>query len=177
MGLSARELEHASQSAHRLQEVALMVHLFAGYPRGLAALAQAVQLGRLPPMPETVQLASGDRERGMGLFRQVYGEVADRVADQIRDLHPDALHWVLTHAYGRVLNRPGLSLAEREVLAVAALTALGSVPQLKGHVVGAIRCGASGAALRDAVDQITDLAEPEHVRTARAFIDGAAEAD
>lgn len=147
-----------------------MVHLFAGYPRQLAAMAQARAARVLPPEADEVQLAAGDRDAGWQVFHSVYGEASDRVAGAIRDLHPDVLHWVLHHAYGRVLGRPGLDLASREILAVSALTALGTLPQLKGHIRGALRCGASPQALTQAVRSLEGLATEAHCAQALEWI-------
>ena len=62
--------------------------------------------------------------------------------------HPDLASWILEDGYGRVLARPGLPAGERELLAVAALAALGLDRQLESHVRGARRLGAAPSRIR-----------------------------
>jgi len=51
--------------------------------------------------------------------------------------------WMIEHGYGRVLSRPGMTVRERELVTVAALSALGWERQLVSHLLGARRVGAS----------------------------------
>ena len=68
---------------------------------------------------------------------------------RLNALHPDLASWVVRDGYGRVLSRGGLAIRERELLAVAALAALGGLEkQLESHVRGARRVGASDVQIR-----------------------------
>jgi 4-carboxymuconolactone decarboxylase len=69
----------------------------------------------------------------------------------VRALHPDLERWMVEFGYGRVLARPGLSPRERELVTVASLAALGWERQLVSHVLGALRVGATAAAVREAL--------------------------
>ena len=62
---------------------------------------------------------------------------------------------------GRAPARPGLPAATRELLAVAALCALGQERQLASHARGALRCGAEAGDVRATLEGIRDLIEPE----------------
>jgi 4-carboxymuconolactone decarboxylase len=66
----------------------------------------------------------------------------------MRGHHPELDRWILEHGYGEVLSRPGLSVREREVLAVVVLGALRLPLQQESHRRGARRHGATAAALR-----------------------------
>jgi len=124
-----------------LAEATLQVFLFAGYPRTILAFQalQATAPGPVPTEPDR-----GDfLERGRETFRKVYGKHTDEVLEMLAGLHPDFARYVLHDAYGQVLGRPFLPLVERELLAVAMLAALGLPEQLKAHVRGAKRAGAS----------------------------------
>jgi len=70
-----------------------------------------------------------------------------------------------------VLARPGLAGDRRELLAVAALTALGQDSQLASHARGALRLGATRAELRGALDAAADLIRPERLVSARRVIE------
>jgi len=127
----------------RWREALLQVHLFAGFPaivEAFARLERAGGLGRPEPGEEAVE--SDQPERGAGLFQRIYGEHTERVRGVLEQAHPQLAAWVLGHAYGRVLTRPGLAAAERELLAVAALALRGPARQLASHLRGALACGA-----------------------------------
>ena len=56
----------------------------------------------------------------------------------MESLNPDLSAWILEDGYGKVLSRKGLKPAERELIAVAMLAALGWERQLESHVRGAL---------------------------------------
>ncbi|MEM8883872.1 MAG: carboxymuconolactone decarboxylase family protein [Planctomycetota bacterium] len=124
-----------------LAETTLQVFLFAGYPRTIVAF-QALQgavAAESPPREQGIDF----RERGLVVFREVYGRHADTVLEILDGLHPDFARYVIHDAYGQVLGRPFLPLVERELLAVAMLAALDLPDQLKAHVRGARNAGAT----------------------------------
>ncbi len=84
--------------------------------------------------------------------------------------HPEFERWVLEHAYGRVLSRPGISPDRRELLAVVALAALGQERQLASHARGALRCGATSTETAEALESVADLVEPERLEDARRLV-------
>jgi len=137
-----------------VREMLLMLHLFAGVPRMLEAAGMVASARRdvLPPPPVEVRREADRPGRGWEVFEAVYGDKAEAVFGRIRALHGDVAHWILGHAYGRVLGREGLSILDRELLAIAGLVALGTEPQLESHVRGALRCGADEALVRRVVD-------------------------
>jgi 4-carboxymuconolactone decarboxylase len=65
----------------------------------------------------------------------------------IRDLHPLLDEWMVVEGYGKVLGRPGLDLARRELCIVAACAASGQDRQLHSHLHGALNVGVSADAL------------------------------
>ncbi|MCC6405679.1 MAG: carboxymuconolactone decarboxylase family protein [Planctomycetes bacterium] len=83
--------------------------------------------------------------------------------------HPDFAAFIEGHAYGRILARPGLEPSVRELLACAALAVLGQERQLASHVRGALRCGASSAAVLNTIEAIADLAGIERAESARTI--------
>lgn len=73
----------------------------------------------------------------------VYGGQYGRLRENVRALHPDMERWMVVEGYGKVLGRPGLDLATRELCIVALLAVLGAPRQLYAHLRGALNAGAS----------------------------------
>ena len=96
---------------------------------------------------EPGELEESDRdhqaEAGAALFQEVYAEKADELKARIHDAHPLMARWMIREGYGRVLSRPGLDKSVRELLALASLAVLGVSPQVKAHIGGAFRLGAT----------------------------------
>ena len=158
----------------RWRETLLMVHLFAGVPRQVeAASLLAVEGGLGEPDPDEIEDERDREGRGLALFERIYADDSDAVRRMLAKGHPEFERWVLRHAYGRVLSRPGLSADRRELLAVVALAALGQERQLVGHARGALRCGATAAEMEAALDAVADLsdrAQPGRIESARRLL-------
>lgn len=137
------------------REVILMVHVFAGFPRQVEAYEVLATSGGLgDPSSDEYEAGSDQPSRGRAMFDLIYGAQADPVQARLRSRHPDFADWIMGHAYGRVLTRPGISLKFRELLAVSALLALGQNRQLASHVRGAVRCGAHADELKAVLEEI-----------------------
>jgi len=79
---------------------------------------------------------------GREVLAQVAGSAGARVLDGLADIAPDLARLTVEFGYGDIYTRPGLSLPQRQVLNVAALTALGTAaPQLRFHIDGALNVG------------------------------------
>lgn len=140
------------------REALLQAHVFAGFPRVVEALGVLDEVGGLGATDPAERLDEAEQpERGRALFERIYGEHTERVREFLERGHPDFARWIEGHAYGRVLSRPGMSAAERELLAVCALAALGQERQLVSHVRGALRCGAAASDVRELLLACRDL--------------------
>ena len=81
-------------------------------------------------------------ETGRKTLEQITGTSGTQVIQSLQDITPDLADWIIEFAYGDVFSRPGLDLRSRELVTVAALTAMGnSTPQLKVHINGALNVG------------------------------------
>lgn len=161
----ARREAGPGEPDRRWREAWLQVHLFAGIPRQVEAAQVLLQEGGLgDPDPDEVEGAptTDGEARGVALFERIYEDDAEAVRSMLARAHPEFERWVLEHAYGRVLTRPGLSPDRRELLAVVALAALGQERQLASHARGALRCGATAEELEAALELIEDQVEPKH---------------
>jgi len=161
----------------RWRETVLQVHVFAGFPRLVelySVLDSGGGLGALDPDeveargPDT---GERDRARGRALFERIYRDDSTGVRAMLARHHPDFAGWIEEHAYGRVLARSGLGADRRELLAVAALAALGQGRQLASHVRGALRCGAQRSEIDGALECVADLLDPERLASARRVVE------
>jgi 4-carboxymuconolactone decarboxylase len=81
-------------------------------------------------------------ERGWETVRKINAEGAQQQWDSLSAISPDFARYIVETAYCDVLNRPALSLRDREIATLASLATLGNAPtQLKAHVIGALNCG------------------------------------
>jgi alkylhydroperoxidase/carboxymuconolactone decarboxylase family protein YurZ len=155
----------------RWREILLQSHLFAGFPRTVEAASVLVEAGGLGT-PEAQELAEAGPvpverqvEGGERLFARIYAERAPAVRAALIQAHPLLERWILGHAYDRVLARPGVQPAVRELCAVAALAAQGQDRQLAAHARGAVRLGASPEDVVAAVEEVRPwLAPGDHAR-------------
>ena len=80
--------------------------------------------------------------RGLQKLEEIDGAAAQAVIDKLKDIAPDLARYMVEFPFGDVYSRDGLSLREREMATVSALTALGNAqPQLKWHINAALNVG------------------------------------
>lgn len=81
----------------------------------------------------------------------IFGAQHDRIQARLETLDPDLAGYIREFAYDTVYQRPGLDLRTKELLACALLTSLGAEAELKTHLRGAMRAGASEQEVREAL--------------------------
>ncbi len=169
---SIRENAPVGEPDREWREVVLMTHLFAGIPRQVEAYEMLDRHGGLGALEDGEDRNEDDvRARGENLFDQIYGSNAEPVRARLYSFHPDFGKLVQEHAYGRVLSRPGLSAARRELCAVGALAVLAQDRQLASHVRGAEACGAKRAEIFSVLDVVGDLIAEDRRDRVRAIFD------
>ncbi|HYH82183.1 MAG TPA: carboxymuconolactone decarboxylase family protein [Longimicrobium sp.] len=135
-----------------VEEVILQSHLFVGFPDALNALAAWRDLSGAPAPAGLGEDPAGWEARGERVCEAVYGRNYLKLRENVRGLHPDFEGWMVAGGYGRVIGRPGLDLATRE-LCIATLLAVWNVPrQLHSHLRGALNAGASVTEVDEAVE-------------------------
>ncbi|HUK62523.1 MAG TPA: carboxymuconolactone decarboxylase family protein, partial [Dongiaceae bacterium] len=133
-----------------LEEIALMLTLYAGYPSAIEML-RVLQAVWPAPAPGAGEAGPGARRaRGLATLARVYGPLRPRLLRGLATLHPALAAWVIEHGYGRVLARARLDLRTRELVTVAMLAAGGWERQLVAHELGARRAGATRAQVQAA---------------------------
>jgi 4-carboxymuconolactone decarboxylase len=82
-------------------------------------------------------------DTGAEWFDRVYGDgKAAGLVDQHTGLAQDLARFGVEFNFGDLYSRPGLTLAQRELLSLASLVTIGGLePQLRGHTRGALNVG------------------------------------
>lgn len=167
LALALRRAAQAAPAA-AVEEALLQSYLFLGYPAALNAIALwREQTGRPAPAATPDDWSEWVR-RGEQVCARVYAGQYDRLRANVARLHPDLERWMVTEGYGKVLGRPGLPLALRELCIVALLAGLDAEPQLYSHLRGALHAGASAEQVEAALRIADEALVPERAAAARA---------
>jgi 4-carboxymuconolactone decarboxylase len=151
--------------AEWIEEVILQSYLFAGFPRTLNAAREwrRVSSREAPAADdgERIDLVGAWSVQGQRTCAIVYGDFYQRLRHNIRALHPALDAWMIVEGYGKVLSRPGLDLARRELCIVAACAASRQERQLHSHLHGALHSGVSADAVGAALEAVSGMVPPD----------------
>ncbi|QIA65001.1 carboxymuconolactone decarboxylase family protein [Vibrio astriarenae] len=93
---------------------------------------------------------------GLDKLALIDGEAGQKVIESLEDICPDLARFTIEYPFGDIYSREGLSLKEREIATVAALTAMGNcAPQLKVHLHAALNVGCTEAELKEVILQMS----------------------
>jgi 4-carboxymuconolactone decarboxylase len=154
------ELQRAAKEAPHewIEELLLQTYLFAGFPRALNGMREWRRVRRNPAVSGE---ASVDPEQlrtlGEQTCAQVYGPMYERLRQNIRELHPLLDEWMIVEGYGKVLSRPELDLARRELCIVAVCAATGQDRQLQSHLHGAVNVGVPSSVVTNALEALREV--------------------
>ncbi len=149
-----------------VEEVILQTYLFAGFPRALNGAREWRRVSGLPAPASDVGVIDPEAGRvtdGVTTCSIVYGRFYDRLRVNIRELHPLLDQWMIEEGYGKVLSRPQLDLARRELCIIAACAIARQERQLHSHLHGALHAGASVAVVGAALDVVTPALSADDV--------------
>jgi 4-carboxymuconolactone decarboxylase len=153
-----------------LDEAILQSHLFVGFPITLEAMR--LRAGQRSGEAGTaLEEVTDFRARGERICATVYGRSYPRLRESVAALHPELDRWMVEEGYGRVLGRPGLDLATRELCVVALLVVWDAPRQLHSHLLGARNAGATDAGIRAAVEIACGLLDDERAGRARGLLE------
>jgi 4-carboxymuconolactone decarboxylase len=153
--------------ATAVEEMLVQSYLFLGYPAALNALGVWRKVSKRAA-PEPRRDDAEWEARGQSTCTRVYGGQYDRLRDNIAALHPDMERWMIVEGYGKVLGRPGLDLATRELCIVALLAVQDAAPQLYSHLRGALNAGATPADVNETVALLEPLLPAQRQATLMA---------
>lgn len=138
-----------------IREVLVQTQPYAGWPTSLNALATMAatfaERGVVAkPLPNAdlsrEQLARRGRDNGGRIYAD-YGAVEGALAGYDSEL----ASYLTENAYGQVYARSGLTLQQRELIAVAMLTAQQQLTQLAWHIEGGLRVGCTASELKEVI--------------------------
>lgn len=141
-----------------------LIHIvpFAGFPRALNAVQAARQVfaDRGITVEPPVQTDQRDRyARGAEKLVEVDGQHGLDVIESLRDIAPDLGRYVVEFAFGDVYYRPWLTVRQRQLVTIGALTAFGdAAPQLRVHLGAALRAGLSRGQVVEALIHVVPYA-------------------
>lgn len=99
------------------------------------------------------------RQRGRDEFAAVLGLEGEKVLSALHATSPDLARLLVEFPFGEIYSRPGLDFKTRELIAIAALAALGNArPQLKMHIHGALNVGCTRTEILEVLLMITVFA-------------------
>jgi 4-carboxymuconolactone decarboxylase len=150
-----------------VEELILQTYLFVGFPRGLNAMRAWRRVSPEAASPASDGGIAEWRAAGEATCAKVYGDMYDRLRANIRHLHPALDDWMIIEGYGKVLSRPGLDLARRELCIVAACAASAQDRQLHSHLHGATNVGIEPGVVDGVIEAIADLLGDERARSVR----------
>ena len=166
-----------------IEELVLQSYLFCGFPRALNAArewrrqsprsapsAQAELDAPAAEHADDTDQVNEWRIRGEATCAAVYDGMYEKLRFNVRDLHPLLDEWMIVEGYGKVLGRPGLDLARRELCIVAACAATGQDRQLHSHLHGALNVGVPADDLREALDLLAPLVGSSRASSARLLL-------
>jgi 4-carboxymuconolactone decarboxylase len=96
-----------------------------------------------PTLSEQLTRTRLDRDEGYRMLNLLQDEATQQATlPGLERIAPGYADWIITALFGGTYLREGLSLRDRQLVNLAALTALGGVdPQLSGHVKTGLRIG------------------------------------
>ncbi len=79
--------------------------------------------------------------RGVEILQRLSGNGVEQVTNRVAEVAPDFARMTIEFPFGDLYARGALDLRAREIAAIAALAALGRIPQLRVHVGAALNLG------------------------------------
>ena len=97
-------------------------------------------------------------EKGMSVLRITNEETIEDIFKELEDIAPDLGRFIVEFPYSEIYTREEVDLKTRELCTVAALTTLGTIPQLKDHINAALAVGNSPREIVEIIMQMTAYA-------------------
>ena len=93
-------------------------------------------------------------EKGKKVIEDIQQRSVEEIFGELEDIAPDLSRFVIEFPYSEIYTRDEVDLKTREICTVAALTVLGTVPQLKDHINAALNVGNSPTEIVEIIMQM-----------------------
>jgi 4-carboxymuconolactone decarboxylase len=94
-------------------------------------------------------------EKGKKSLEGIQGRTVEEIFRDLDDIAPDLSRFVVEFPYSEIYTRDEVDLKTREICTVAALTVLGTIPQLKDHINAALNVGNSPKEIVEIIMQMS----------------------
>lgn len=94
-------------------------------------------------------------EKGKKVLENIQKRPVEEIFEELEEIAPDMSRFVVEFPYSEIYTRPEVDLKTRELCTVAALTVLGTVPQLKDHINAALNVGNSQTEIVEIILQMS----------------------
>ena len=142
-------------SPETIREALVQCQPYAGWPTCLNALsvmsAVFAEQGRTLTQEPTPRLERSElRERGLANGAKIYPDYA-AVEAAVASYDSELAVYLTENAYGQIYARGQISVQQRELVAIAMLTAQQQLTQLAWHLRGALRVGCTPAETKEVI--------------------------
>lgn len=97
-------------------------------------------------------------EKGKDVLESIQERSLEEIFEGLDDIAPDMSRFVVEFPYAEIYTRSKVDLKTRELCTVAALTVLGTIPQLKDHINAALNVGNSPEEIVEIIMQMSAYA-------------------
>ena len=160
---------HIGVTCREVVETIMHMSVYAGFPATLNELAMAREAFASKPDTADAALTDGqirlgetsaDRyQRGLEALERIDGHAGTQVIASLQDIAPDLARYIIEYSFGDIYSREGLDLKTRELVTVAACTAMGTAaPQLRVHLHGLLNVGGTREEAVEAIMQMVGYA-------------------
>ena len=94
--------------------------------------------------------------KGLREFKKHFGKAAVAYLQPLEEIYPKFAQVNMEFPFGDLYaDHKSLDARTRELVALAALTVLGTLPQMNAHIKAALRCGATETEILEVITQMT----------------------
>lgn len=97
-------------------------------------------------------------EKGKEVLEGIQEKSLEEIFEVLEDVAPDLSRFVVEFPYSEIYTRKEVDLKTRELCTVAALTAIGTIPQLKDHINAALNVGNTPVEIIEIIMQMSAYA-------------------
>lgn len=97
-------------------------------------------------------------EKGKECIESIQNMSVEEIFKDLEDIAPDLSRFAIEFPYAEIYTRDEVDLKTRELCTVAALTTIGTIPQLKDHINAALNVGNDPSEIVEIIMQMSAYA-------------------